>query len=172
MYLNSFTNVSMHFFDKRATVQSLVSCWRLGPYSVMLSCNFMSGNNECIHRHDAQHTLNTFTLYQVEIHGRREHLRLVSTNQAVQESVVNVKIHFLKVHPSHGQFIRERLRPDRRKTINLLVEFKIEIYLFHVGLVALFKVLVQDNISIFTHGMHSCFLANGCDISATELVRP
>lgn len=42
--------------------------------------------------------------------------------------------------------------------------------LLDVVLVALFEIFGQHDVSVFAHGVHSCFLAYGVDISPGNLV--
>jgi hypothetical protein len=44
--------------------------------------------------------------------------------------------------------------------LDLFVEVKVRIRFLHVGSVSLFKVLGEDDISVFENSMHACFLTD------------
>ena len=56
--------------------------------------------------------------------------------------------------------------------ILLLVELVLRLVLFDVVLVALFKVLGQDDVAILPDGLHASLLANRIDIGARNAIRP
>lgn len=53
----------------------------------------------------------------------------------------------------------------------LLVEFKVRVLLLDVGFVALLEVLAENDIAVLADGMHTSFLADGCDFGTRKLVR-
>ena len=59
--------------------------------------------------------------------------------------------------------------PPLRK---LFVKVVLSFVLFHVVLVALFKVLGQDDVAVFPDGLHAGLLTDGVDVGAGDFVRP
>ena len=55
---------------------------------------------------------------------------------------------------------------------SLFVKFMFIFILFDVVLIALLKVFRENNVSIFSHSLHTCLLANRIDISSGYSVWP
>jgi hypothetical protein len=55
---------------------------------------------------------------------------------------------------------------EMEQTKNLLVESKVVILLLHIGLVSLFQILGQNNVTVLSHGMHTSFLTNGLNLGS------
>lgn len=66
----------------------------------------------------------------------------------------------------------ERERRNFAPTDCSLVEFKVKVGFFDMSFVALFKVFLKDDISVFSDSMQASFLANRVYVGATELVWP
>jgi hypothetical protein len=45
-------------------------------------------------------------------------------------------------------------------SLHLFVEVKVRIRFLHIGSVSLFKVLGEDDVSVFADSMHACFLTD------------
>ena len=56
--------------------------------------------------------------------------------------------------------------------LSLFVKFMFIFILFDVVLIALLKVFRENNVSIFSHSLHTCLLANCIDISSGYSVWP
>ena len=56
--------------------------------------------------------------------------------------------------------------------LSLFVKFMFIFILFDVVLIALLKVFRENNVSIFSHSLHTCLLANRIDISSGYSVWP
>ena len=54
----------------------------------------------------------------------------------------------------------------------LFVKLVLLLAFLYIALVALLKVLGQDDVAILSHGLHARFLAYGVDVGARYLVRP